>query len=77
MALTSNQYANIAKLSTDDQFEIVLSCVENLGLMPVSEYAKLMGINRREVYRQVLANKVKHMKISDVIFIAVNDRKKA
>ena len=72
MAITANQHANISKLSTDDQIEIVLSCVENLGLMPVSEYAEVMCINRREVYRRISANKIRSIKISNIILVAIN-----
>jgi len=73
MNLTDNQIKNIHNLDTDTCIKILLECVERLGLSSVDEYSKVMCISKRNTYLKIKENKIKSIKINEIILAIIND----
>ena len=74
MPLTQVQIQNLAKLDAKTSIEILHECVENLGLCSVGYYHELTGMNKRTIYDHIQNGKLKSTKISEQIYIIINDK---
>lgn len=74
MNLTDKQKNNIAKLPIDTQIEILHEIAENLGIVSVSEYCKIMGMKKRNCYYKLSENKIKNIDFCDTTFLIINEK---
>ena len=73
MKLTEAQRNNINRFDTELALDNLHECAERLGLVSVKEYCEIMGAKKLTVYGHVAQNKLRHTRLSEHIFIIIND----
>lgn len=70
--ITENQLKNLRKLSIKDKILILDELIEDLGLVTVATYAKIMCENKRTVYRKAAKGELTSKDIDGIIYILIN-----
>lgn len=70
--ITEQQIDNISKLPPEDQFTILQICAEELAIVSVDEYCKIMAEKKRNVYYKIKQGTIKSLEISGKRYPVVN-----
>lgn len=70
--ITDNQLKNLRNLSIQDKILLFYELIEDLGVVTVATYSKIMCENKRTVYRKAAKGELTSKDIDGIIYILIN-----